>query len=280
MRPAPAPNPSDTFPTAPSQVEWDALDDDARAQVVASLPAAMTEAELSPPEGDLHRLAKNEASEALDLFFKGRKRSLYVGCDVTVYYPGVRRFAPDVFVVFDVDDHLRDKWVVSAEGRGLDFALEIHVGGDRKKDYRDHPALYASLGIPEYFMFDRKDHRLYGWRLAAPGARSYTPIVPQYGRWASEVLGLDLALEGGELHFYAGNAPLLHGRELRARLQAVVTEKDELLSVEAEARVAAEAARVAAEAERDEQARARVSAEAALALALAELAALRGKLHS
>jgi hypothetical protein len=28
---------------------------------------------------------------------------------------------------------VRDKWVVSAEGKGLDWVLEVHVGRDRKK---------------------------------------------------------------------------------------------------------------------------------------------------
>jgi hypothetical protein len=40
--------------------------------------------------------------------------------------------------------------VVSAEGKGLDWVLEVHVGGDRKKDAERNVARYARLGIPEY----------------------------------------------------------------------------------------------------------------------------------
>ncbi len=272
----PAPTLDAQLPQAPSQADWDALSPTDRARLVANLPSWLTDAELSPPEGDLHLEAKLEARDALRRFFSSQGRSLYVGCDLVVYYPAAPRFAPDIFVVFDVPDHPRDSWVVSAEGKGLDFALEVHVGGDRKKDYQHHPTYFASLGIPECFVFDRWRNRLNGWRLAAPGARSYTPIVPQQGRWASQVLGLDLRLEDGKLRFYAGSAQLLVAEELMRKLETAMTEIEAGLAPEVEARAAEAEARAAADEALAQRDAALAKAEADLARALPELARLKG----
>jgi Uma2 family endonuclease len=56
-----------------------------------------------------------------------------------------------VLAVVDAGDHDRDRWNVRAEGRGLDWVLEVHVGRDRKKDADLNVKRYAQLGIPEYF---------------------------------------------------------------------------------------------------------------------------------
>ena len=201
----------------------------------------MTDAEFLPPEGDPHREAKSSTLEALRMFFKHMKRRVYVGMDLTVYYPGQPRFAPDVLAVFDVDPGPRDKWVVSAEGKGLDFALEVLVSGSRRKDLEDNVRFYAALGIPEYFVYDRGRRRLSGFQLAAGGARAYEPLVPQHGHFVSNVLGLNLVIEEERLRFYAGNAPLLDAAELIARLE--VFSETMAQRAEEEARRAEEEAR-------------------------------------
>jgi Uma2 family endonuclease len=276
-------------PRAPTQAEWDAMSPAERERVVASLPASMTEQEASPPEGDLHLTAKIGALDALQSFFGRQGRSVYVGCELTVYYPGARRFAPDLFVVFDVDPHPRTRWVVSAEGKGLHFVMEVHVGGDRKKDAERNVRRYAELGIPEYFVYDRAREHLRGWRLPSPDARAYAPIVPQGGRYVSHALGLELFLEGDRLRFYLANAPLLETRELVGRLEASVNELQRRAEEEArraeegarraeeEARRADEEARRAEEEARraDEEARKRAEAEARVAELQAQLDRLR-----
>ena len=80
---------------------------------------------------------------------------MYLACELPVYYPGERMFAPDVIAVMDVEPHSRMRWVVSAEGKGLDFALEVHVAGERRKDLERNVERFARLGIREYFLFDR-----------------------------------------------------------------------------------------------------------------------------
>ncbi|HZI12404.1 MAG TPA: Uma2 family endonuclease, partial [Myxococcus sp.] len=119
----------DSFPRAPTQEAWDAMSPEERARVVANLPGEVTDAEMSPPEGDRHFQAKVRALDTLRGYFNRQKRNVYLAAELPVYYPGARRFAPDLLAVLDVPVHERDKWVVTAEGKGLDFVLEVHVGG-------------------------------------------------------------------------------------------------------------------------------------------------------
>lgn len=173
-------------------------------------------------------------------------------------------------MVFDVPAQPRDRWLVDLEGRGLDFVLEVHVGGDRKKDMVRHPEFYAQLGIAEYFVVDRARDRLHGWRLAGPGAQAYKPILSKMLRYRSEALDLELALEDGQLRFYFADAPLPLTRELAQRLERAVAQSEAMIAAEAAARQEEAAARQA-------EAAARLDAETRLAAALAELARLRGE---
>ncbi len=209
-------------PRAPSREIWAQLSDRERQDVLDALPSEAPRG--LPPEGDPHRLPKNQALEALSEFFRRVRRRVYLSAELPVYYPDEPMFAPDLIAVIDVDVHERLRWVTSHEGKGLDFVLEISLSGDRKKDFEDNVLRYARLQIPEYFAFDVSRARLLGWRLPAAGSSSYEPILPQAGRWASRVLGLDLSLEEGRLRFFHGNAPLLDAHELILRLSAMVDE--------------------------------------------------------
>ena len=180
-------------PRAPSEEQWAAMSSAERARVVADLPSEFPLSEAAPPEGDPHFDAVVAVRDVLRGFFGRTGRRIYVANDLPVYYPAERMFAPDVMAVVDVSTHAREHWTVSAEGKGLDVALEILWSGRRAKDLKENVERYARLGIPEYFVFDRKRLRLHGHRLAEPSARSYVPVLPQGGRLRSDVLGLELA---------------------------------------------------------------------------------------
>ena len=267
------PHPSDAFPKAPTAAEWEKLTPAERQRVIDTLPDEVTDAEMSPPEGDLHFQGKLGPYDALTTFFKRSGRAAYFACELPVYYPGTRRFAPDLLGVLDVEDRLRGKWLVSAEGKGLDFVLEVHVEGDRKKDAERNVALYASLGIPDYFIYDRGRSQLIGYQLAA-GERAYRRIIPQRGMYRSQALGLDLGIVDGRLRFFIAGAILPEAAEQIARLERLTAELELRRDEEAErARVEAERARVEAE-------RARVEAERSasrIAELEAELARLKAK---
>jgi Uma2 family endonuclease len=237
-------------PRAPSQEQWDRMSAAARARVVAMLPSEVP-LELQPPEGDPHWHAKVKARSTLDEFFRRIGRKIYVSSELAVYYPNEPRFSPDVLAVLDVESRERDKWVVADEGKGLDLVIEVHYGGDKTKDYETNVERYARLGIREYFIFDRRLLSLRGYRLPpldeeGHGAkhRAYRPIMPQSGRYASDVLGLDLMIDGSKLRFLFGMAPLPEAEELVAKLESML---GGLLAraEDAEKRAAADAARAA-----------------------------------
>ena len=194
-----------------------------RQAAVDALPS-LVPMDLHPPEGDKHSGAKDGAASALDAFFRRVGQKVYVSKELATYYPNEPMFCPDVLAVREVETHPREKWVVSSEGKGLDFVLEVHVKGDRQKDFETNVRRYARLGIPEYFVFDRSRLRLAGWRLAAPDARVYEPLVPQAGRFHSQVLQLDLAVEVERLRFFFGTAPLPEAEELVAQLESIVSD--------------------------------------------------------
>jgi Uma2 family endonuclease len=284
-------------PRAPPQEVWERLSAEERARIVDRLPSEFPVSEAAPPEGDPHFDAKVRAREVLSGFFSRIGRKVYLGSELPVYYPGEPMFAPDLIAVMDVEPHSRGRWVVSAEGKGVDLALEIHVAGERRKDLERNVERFARLGIREYFLFDRGRLRLMGWRLEE-GRRVYQPIVPQQAFYTSEVLGLQLQLEGERLRFYFGGAALPEAEELISTLERMVREAEEHRAEEArlheeEARLREEEARrrelaeqrLAEEARlrgeearlREEEARRRELAERKLSEALAELERLRGR---
>ncbi|QSQ12492.1 Uma2 family endonuclease [Myxococcus landrumensis] len=270
-------------PRAPTQEQWDSLTPAERTRVVDNLPSEFPVSEANPPEGDPHFEAKIRAREVLGGFFSRVGRKVYLGSELPVYYPGERMFAPDIIAIMDVEPHSRMCWVVSAENKGLDLAMEIIVAGERRKDLERNVERYARLGIHEYFVFDRGRLKLNGWRLDE-SRRTYRPILPQHGFLRSEVLGLELQVDDERLRFYIGGAALPEAQELITRLEHMVerveanrTALEQQLAEEM--RLRAEESRLRAEESRlrDEESRLRMDAERRLAEALAELERLRGK---
>jgi Uma2 family endonuclease len=255
-------------PRAPPQEVWERLTPEERVRVIDSLPSEFPLSEAHPPEGDPHFEAKVRAREVLGGFFSRTGRKVYLGSELPVYYPGEPMFAPDVLAVMDVEPRSRMRWVVSAEGRGLDLALEVHVAGERRKDLERNVERFARLGIREYFLFDRGRLKLSGWRLAGEGRRVYQPILAQQGFYPSEVLGLELQLEGERLRFFLGRAPLPEADEMIATLERMVGEAEAHRTEEAQLRAELEQ-RLAQESLRREE------SERRLAEALAELERLR-----
>jgi Uma2 family endonuclease len=260
-------------PRAPSSELWAELSAGERRRIVDQLPS---ELELGPPEGDAHRVPKQRGLEALDAYFRRIGRKVYLSNELPVYYPGERVFAPDLIAVCDVEPGERMRWVVSAEGKGLDFALEVTLAGNRKKDLEENVERFARLGIPEYFVFDRPGRRLHGWRLVEAG-RPYEAIVPQQGRWPSAVLGLELAVEGDRFRFYLGTALVPELAELVERANSMVDTLQDKLAL-TERQLEAEQQRAQQEQQRAEQEQQRAdNAEREVARLRAELERLERK---
>jgi Uma2 family endonuclease len=266
------------FPMAPSVEEWEALSAAERAAVVAELPGEVTYDEMAMPEGERHFTPKIRALEALSDYFTRQRRRIYLATEMPTYYPAEPRFAPDLFAVFDADDTVRDKWVVSAEGKGLDWVMEVHVGGDRKKDAERNVVRYARLGIPEYFLYDGSTNQLAAYRLASPDARVYTAILPNHGLYESRVLGLDVQVHQDRLRFYAGSTLLLESKEIIMRLEELYGDAQRRHQEEARRREEAERRREEAERGREEAERCREEERRIREAAEQEVARLRAEL--
>ncbi len=247
-----------------------------RERLVDAAIEALKQESLMAPEGRPHSTARQRVMTRLGSYIQASGRPLYLASELPVLYPGEPPFAPDVLAIQDVpdpgEDDTRSSWSVAQEGRGLDFVLEITWGGDRDKDLVSNVARYARLGIPEYFVYDRRRQRLYGYRLGF-GARGYSSLTPVEGLLRSAVLGLELGVARGRLRFYyAGGAEIPDPDERIARLDGLILERETRIEDEIALRLA-ETARADAET-------ARADAEAARADALAaQVAELQARLR-
>ena len=159
------------------------------------------------------------------------------------------RLAPDVYIAFGVDARAirpRKLYLPWEVGKPPDWALEIASESTSRQDVNRKPAIYAQIGIPEYWRFDPSGGRyhgapLYGGRLEGI---NYTPIpltTEPDGilKGYSEVLELSLCWDEGWPRFYdpATGAYLDNWRQEReaARL-AMAAAQERIRQLEAELR--------------------------------------------
>ncbi len=196
-----------------------------RERLLVRILDALSDPKSAMAEGRPHHKAKGRAIDMLTLHFGSTGRVIYMAEELAVLYPGEDVFVPDILAVLDVpqpEDDPRMAWVVADEGRGLSLVLEVLHQGDRNKDLVANVERYARLGIPEYFVYDRLRQQVHGHRLPGPDATRYQRIVPQMGRHASAVLGLDLAVAGNRLQFFQGMAELFGSADLIGRLKGMM----------------------------------------------------------
>ena len=258
----------DRGPRAPSQAEWDAMTPAERERAAAALPTWVPHEETGAMDGQKHQRARDGFEGTLRLYSEASRRPMFVGGLMAVYYSNEERIQPDVFVVPGADPAPRHSWVVGYEGRAPEFVLEILVLGRRTKDLQDNVTRYAQLGVREYFIADIRHRRLRAYRLADPAIRIYTPVVPQLGRFHSEVLGLDVKLEGDLVRLYLGANRLLDPSEVTEALRDELNDEQmrhqetrELAAEEVQSRLDAETRANDAEARAREEAQARADAE-------------------
>jgi len=223
-------------------------------------------------ETDLHRNAMVCHIETLRYCFRGQRA--YVSGDLLVYFEqgNPKKFVvPDTFVVFGIEPYPRRVYKIWVEGKAPDVVIETTSKKTRRKDTLEKPAIFAQIGIKEYFLYDPTqeylDPPLQGYRLVNG---KYEPIVPdQDGFLVSEVLGLRLKIEGDHLAFYRLDTGerLLSDAE-RAEQEAELAARQSARAERAEQ----EAARAEQEAERAKQEAKRAEQEAERARQVAEQA--------
>jgi len=186
-------------------------------------------------ETDLHRQEMLDAIDSLTDFFRAEPE-VYVAGNLLLYYeegnPSAS-VAPDVFVVKGVPKGYRRTYKLWDEGQPPTIVLEITSRFTRLEDLGNKRALYALLGVREYFLFDPLAEYLvpplHGYVLVSGEYRRLDPDVED--SLPSRALGLRLRMEYGRLRLInaATGERLLRPAEAREQARA-----------EAEARRAAE----------------------------------------
>ena len=214
----------------------------------------------NPDEADVpwdHMEQNREIMEVLGLLNArftdfGFRPDVFIDNDTNICYNPRNlnvRLAPDVYIAFGVDaEAIRPRkiylpWEV---GKVPDWALEIASESTSRQDVNRKPAIYAQIGIPEYWRFDPSGGRyhgtpLYGGRLAGitydpiPLTTEPDGILKGY----SEILELSLCWDEGWPRFYdpAAGAYLDNWRQEREAAQlAMAAAQERIRQLEAELR--------------------------------------------
>ncbi|MXW48756.1 MAG: Uma2 family endonuclease [Gammaproteobacteria bacterium] len=207
--------------------------------LAATPPRRRPAAPVHYPESDgkpmgetfLHVDAAIDVRAILVALHAARSEDACVGCNNFVYYEeGNPRkvVTPDVFVAYGVpQDTDRRVFKIWEEGVTPDWVLEVTSKSTWREDEGAKRRLYERLGVTEYWQFDPTgdylDPILKG-RALADGRYRELELERRDGGLCrfSEVLGLDLRLEGGRLRFFdpKGGKYLLTPEEQRRALEA------------------------------------------------------------
>lgn len=273
----------------PTVEVWRAMTPEAKLDFQIRVIDALNAAADTMGEGRPHNKAKTRTLDALGLHFKATGRAVYLAEEMPVLYPGAAAFTPDILAVVDVVEPEEDErmaWVVADKGKGLKCVIEILHQGNRSKDLVDNVERYASLGIPEYFVYDRLRNKIYAYRLPAQGASLRYPAYRAAGRALSleragaQSLGLRhpaaLSLRRGRV---PGSARLID--QLQSMVLGVETRAEQAEAEAAQFRaeaLAAQADVVAAQADVvAAQAEVQARTDASRARAMGVLAVLRAR---
>ena len=214
-----------------------------RGSAVAVAPPAFPsvlapETKIVYPETDGEPLAEGTAqydalTETVNKL-KGRYRTradvAVIGNMLLYYEEGNNRasVAPDVFVVFGVENRPRPSYLLWMEGKAPDFVLEVASESTWREDAGRKREVYAQMGVAEYWRFDpTPDSRLMQPPLIGERwlAGAYVPIQvhgdPEWQGY-SDVLGLEFRADGGQLQLFdpATQTVLLDYLEQDAQVQA------------------------------------------------------------
>jgi Uma2 family endonuclease len=257
-------------------------------------------------ETDVHRREILHTIETLERHFRDAP-DIYVSGNLMFYYEEGNPSAvvsPDVFVVKGVRKGLRRTYKLWEEGVAPCVVIEMTSRSTRLEDKGNKRALYALLGVREYFLFDPLGEYL------KPPLQGFTLVDGEYaalpvesdGGIISRELGLKLCRDETVLRLFdlASGREVVRTEDLSDVLQQTLArvqqteeqaqrEADARRLAEEQARLAAEQARLAteqaqreadarrhAEEQAQQEAEARRRAEAEIERLRAELQRLRG----
>lgn len=213
-----------------------------------------------------------------------------VGANMFVYYQEgdkTKRLTPDLFVVRGLEALPERSYKLWETGRPPTFVLEVALPSTEQRDRGEKQALYASMGVAEYWRFNPTGFLngpgLEGVRLAGGvlQGQGYKPLASVAdGSIHSRVLGLDIRVDGrrGKTHLLRLRDPVTR-RNLLTYRESEQGRREALLKLQRErfarrtaerhqdaaeqAQLEAELARGEADQARREEQRARLEAERA-----------------
>jgi Uma2 family endonuclease len=145
-------------------------------------------------ETEVHIQCLIDTREALRAYFRDDP-NVYVGANLLLYYERGQPFlvvSPDVFVTRGIPKlPQRRAYKLWEEGRPPSFILEITSRGTRREDRVVKKALYESLGVREYFLFDPLGEYL------KPPLQGYELVRGRYRRKAATETGASSAGSSG-----------------------------------------------------------------------------------
>ena len=155
---------------------------------------------------DHHRYWLTRILQTLEIHFASEP-GVYVSGDIMMYYEeGVpqKSVSPDVLVTFGIGQKFRRTYQVWNEGKVPEFVMEFSSKGTYRNDLGRKRALYAELGMQNYFLCD-----IEGLYLPTPlmgvelVAGEYVAIRPNAdGGVMSPVLGLTFQMMDEGLGIY------------------------------------------------------------------------------
>lgn len=166
--------------------------------------------------------------------------SVYVAADMFLYYEKDNPYAnkaPDVMVIKGVSKHKRRIFKIWEEGATPCVIFEITSDSTKDEDLCDKYALYASLGVREYFLFDPlREHMISGLRGFRLTGGMYELILPaDRRRMFSQELGIWLRPKGDLLRAIdpeTGKPVLGHIESLLSAKQAEIRAEQEAARAE------------------------------------------------
>jgi Uma2 family endonuclease len=220
-------------------------------------------------ETDVHRREILHTIETLERHFRDAP-DIYVSGNLMFYYEEGNPSAvvsPDVFVVKGVRKGLRRTYKLWEEGVAPCVVIEMTSRSTRLEDKGNKRALYALLGVREYFLFDPLGEYL------KPPLQGFTLVDGEYaalpvesdGGIISRELGLKLSRDETVLRLFdlASGREVVRTEDLSDVLQQTLARVHQ---AEEQARLTAEQARLAAEqAQREADARRLAEEQARLA---------------
>ena len=234
---------------------------------------------------DLHRWILMRTLQVLDAYFAQRP-DVYVSGDILMYYvegDPRKSVSPDVLVAFGLGKKPRGNYKVWEEGKVPDFVMEFSSKTTYQNDLGRKKALYALLGIQDYFLYDAE-----GLYLPSP-LMGFTLVGSEYVPISSGVEG-GLHSSALDLDFHVGDVGLgiydpavgkwlqtpAESAETRAETAETRAEQEAARAEIAETRAEQEAARAEiAETRAEQEATARQEAEAEAARLREELARMQ-----